>query len=136
MARTSGIEPLSLRGRRKALPIYQVRSFRIWWVTRESNTARAKAQVLQTRSVTRLGVTQDVCEASQRRTAQRLSKARRASPGSLSKIGGEALVLIRSAGAPSRVQSGADVPAGYPSMATTIGLEPTSSTFGRSRSSG
>jgi hypothetical protein len=49
--------------------------------------------------------------------------------------GGEVLVLIRSAGAPSRFQNGADVPAGYPSMATTIGLEPTSSTFGRSRSS-
>jgi hypothetical protein len=68
--------------------------------------------------------------ASQRRTAHRLSKTRRASPGSLSN-GGEVLVLIRGARAPSRIQNGADVPAGYPSVATTI--EPTSSTFGRSR---
>ncbi|SRR5258708_2776623 len=29
MARTSGIEPLSLRGQRKALPIYQVRIFKM-----------------------------------------------------------------------------------------------------------
>ena len=28
MARTSGIEPLSMRGQRMALPIYQVREFR------------------------------------------------------------------------------------------------------------
>ena len=27
MARTSGIEPLSMRGQRMALPIYQVRKF-------------------------------------------------------------------------------------------------------------
>jgi len=29
-----------------------------WWVTAESNRARAKAQALQARSVSRLGVTQ------------------------------------------------------------------------------
>lgn len=66
MARTSGIEPLSMRGQRMALPIYQVRKFRRlledqpkgWWVTAELNRACAKAQALQARSVTRLGVTQ------------------------------------------------------------------------------
>jgi len=31
-----------------------------WWVTAESNRARAKAQALQTLSVTRLGVTREV----------------------------------------------------------------------------
>ena len=65
MARTSGIEPLSMRGQRMALPIYQVRSLDGnsadgWWVTAELNRACAKAQALQARSVTRLGVTPNV----------------------------------------------------------------------------
>jgi hypothetical protein len=43
-----------------------------------------------------------------------------------SQNGGRVLVLIRSAGAPSRVQNGADLPAGYPSLAWSTGLEPAS----------
>ena len=37
---------------------YTRSAFSRWWVTAESNRARAKAQALQARSVTRLGVTQ------------------------------------------------------------------------------
>jgi hypothetical protein len=43
---------------------------RDWWVTRESNTARAKAQALQARSVTRLGVTLDWLLFGAEKTAQ------------------------------------------------------------------
>jgi hypothetical protein len=41
-----------------------------WWVTRESNTARAKAQALQARSVTRLGVTRNWLQVDESNVAQ------------------------------------------------------------------
>ena len=50
---------------------------RRWWVTRESNTARAKAQALQTRSVTRLGVTRSGCGPATRTLLKRLMRPNR-----------------------------------------------------------